>query len=345
MLVMADHTRLSRRSSRRPSSDARPCIAASQPEPAPGAPYTCSKCGYCSHLPEPDWADLATPVWNPKEKSPEDFWAQCPDEGPLVATLVHPLRSDMRIRQDYLASGQRTRACIVWALLNRSREGGFRTGPVIPRYKVSREIYRRSYLQSHGADPELDLERAFDAINREDRFIVGEPIGISRVGQAFILSLRRYIPYDDWARRISRELGIHQLSKEWKSVEAIAAVLDPRLRGDPPMNAATLLVPFDLREPLEEQWARRRKELLDIRGYVSSFTEKAIARSRAKTVWRDVYIFLSVNTAHRTVAEVGRLAFPREKAQARTKKVWLIVQRVARVVADGGLALPGGGGL
>jgi len=271
-----------------------------------------------------DWSDPQVPVWDPRGKRIEDRWDSCPqDGGPERAFLCSPDHRSERYRLPYKLGERTVRACTPCVLQERSADGSLRVGPLMSHDQIRREITLKEYLNTHGPDETLNLQRLADA-NDPD----GAP-SCYTVNDAWLLAHRGHIEYDSWFSKIRMLLDTTNRADLYDSLDDLVAHLDPFFQ--PRLNWGCVLhVPINMTKPIEAQLERLRPYLVEARDYLYRFTRKAPPRDKSRTTFRDLYIYLLATVAGWHSSRIADEVFPTERKRERRLKVTQVIRTVAR---------------
>jgi hypothetical protein len=294
-------------------------------------PYTCSTCKYRASADELDITNRSLPTL--KELGIVERYSICPaKEGPTRAVLLSPAADSERHRVTHSISGRTISACLVAGVTER-RGNAAAVGSLMSEEELLRELYLKFYLEDHPALDDLDLE-----------CLVKAPLMLRRVqnaGGTYISSRTTRWDQDasGWERK-ARELSLKRQGPRRGFLSTdIAWAMDPR-RGPKALAPNRFLaVPFDLSRSLQEQWKSVLPWLDDLADYAYRFTKTKRPRRRSNT-YRDIYIYLSVKLAGKTLASVAHDVFPREHPKNGQEKVRLAVRGVHRVVKRDGIPIP-----
>ncbi len=296
----------------------------------PFEPYRCTKCQYFASGEEYNGLPRSTPLVHPLGKQ-HGVYLVCPfGEGPDRAELLSPSKESFRTRVTHNVLGRKITACMLGGVTERTAKG-WRFGTLISEQDLMRELYLGRYLEEFGPLSDLDLE-----------CLVAAPLmlrNVQKTGQLYLSSLHARWHSDAWEQRADELSFRIQGQRPGFLSSDIARACDPR-RGDKMMSRNRFLfVPFDLSLSLEQQWADVLPWLDKLASYAYRFTTVKRPRRRS-SLYRDVFMFLSVVVEGRTVFSVARELFPADERLSREKRVREAVRKIGNVVRKSRIALP-----
>ncbi len=295
--------------------------------------YRCRRCKLIHGWPPgPQVLNLPTVAKLGKRR----LWTRCPDDGPDRGFyLVDPRDpTNCRKRCIYDDGSQAIRLCTPVAILQHykaadgSGSGSTRIGPVLSRQALACEWVLDTLRKRKNPQGEMDL--ALFPPLKKPSFGSDRRIYRTKDGHwCIVSSLSR--EFTQWDTRLLKEadaVGTREFLK-WSDLLDDLAFADTG-EGDPftAQQNATLHVPVDLREPLDDQWGSIYAWLRTVQNYMlRSVGRKRTRHADHSTRARDAYCYFLHTSKSMSAAQIAAIVFPDEKQPAAATKVRGILSR------------------